>query len=891
MSEFLKNLRGGSGKDDLAAMRELATRMERERNTLEHLVAHADRSIGQLQRLSTMGDRLQGLERQMAAMEELIGRISTADEQLGGLGKTQRRIETQLGNSAEDVERIRSQMAALQDSLEAALRLREDLGSFVALDGPFRQARAETEALRAQLDTYRGDLVRMRDQHDGIMRNHAASATKLSAFEEERQRVTQSVQDTALRVTEMERALSGLAPVADAVAETRHQLASLKATADQLSQKSALLEQQREAVARTTGKVEQLATLMQQVDQGLAKQEHHTRTLNGIDARMTELTTRHEALVERTETIAEQQRRLADEEATARRDLVVLKEAIDRSMERFTLEGQGVEAVAQRLADLRTALGNAETRLAQISESSQSVAAVTAKAEAVSQQVAGVAAELASAAELGAKVRASRSDADRLEALVAQLFQRITRIEESRPLLDQTVQELASLGRTHEAIRDGLEQMQTAHAQVTHVRNQIGATDAWLANSRKTMEGLQQEVARLERMQSTLDVVRQEAARVAASMETIEARRGMVEDVQKRLADAATLGGTLEERTRAIQDRLQATDERFATLAPRTEEVAKVAGDLAAISGSLDDVRERAVGVEGRMGELEARSQEMGQLSLRMRDLATQLEQRQTAIERATEHLDRAATLRQEAAEAAQALELAAERVNEGLRGAEGKAHDVEQLARQLDARVAGLRNSEERLTAFEHKLGEWRGTEHQLALAMEQIAGRQSTIDALQAEMRFMFELAERTVADARAISDAQPMVEQTRADITSLVARMKDADGAVRSLDERRRQLDQSERRLAQAEALLSDIRSSLETLHTQKAEIDHAMAKASALTMHTRQAEAVIEALREERQVSDRVRSALASLRHDDERDARTERALGERDVDEARDEAHA
>ena len=70
----------------------------------------------------------------------------------------------------------------------------------------------------------------------------------------------------------------------------------------------------------------------------------------------------------------------------------------------------------------------------------------------------------------------------------------------------------------------------------------------------------------------------------------------------------------------------------------------------------------------------------------------------------------------------------------------------------------------------------------------------------------------------------------------------------------------------RLARVEGLLADIQTSLEALHAQKALMDQAVEQAGSLEFHTKQAEALIAALRQERDVTDKVRAAVAQLRQE-------------------------
>jgi hypothetical protein len=122
--------------------------------------------------------------------------------------------------------------------------------------------------------------------------------------------------------------------------------------------------------------------------------------------------------------------------------------------------------------------------------------------------------------------------------------------------------------------------------------------------------------------------------------------------------------------------------------------------------------------------------------------------------------------------------------------------------------------------------------------------------------------------VEDARAISTAQQELQATRGELESTLERLRAADVVSEGLEERKRKIEQAEGRLARAEALLIDIQSSLETLESQKAMVDYVVQKAGALAFQTKQAEALIESLREERELTSRVKTAFARLREDGE-----------------------
>jgi chromosome segregation ATPase len=876
MGTFLRNLRRSASSDDLAELQQLVSRLDNQRDSLEKLVQHADRSIGQLQRLATLGERVSALERQLSSVEQFVARLGAAEAQLAGLTGNHNKLEAGLTETARGVEQTRTDAAQIAETVHSAMNLKQELSGFLALEGPFRQLRGEMDALQAQSESYRVDLARLRDQHEKTVGHYKAAGSRIESFDADWQRVSRTLTETEHRVAGLEQLMGDMAPVAETVAQTRRQLASARTAADQLGQKVALLEQQRDQVDRATAKLEHLTSLMQRADAGLERQAEIVRVMTDLRTQLDLMTDGHAALHDRTRQVTERLDRIEAGQSSAERTLALLREGLDQNVERLALEGRSVEGVAQRISDLRRSLLEWEERFAALSAGAEAITTAASRADSLSAQVAGLGTELSRVSELGHRARAGLSDLERLEENIAGLTERTCRIEETRPVLDRTVRDLQSLTATGEAIRDSLEQLRTARQELADTRSRVDGTRTWLGDTERHMAALQSDVAGLDRMRTTLDNVRQEVEQLTAAMSVVEARRAVVDEVQRRLTDAAALGASIDERARALAERLVSAEDHLGTLGPRLDEVSRAGNQLVGFGAELREMETRIRSVQGSVSGLEERAKGIATVADRMHELAREVDQRQHALARATEHLDRATTLRQEAAEAAEALAARAREMDEVLEQADDRLESCRSLSGELEARIASLLGLQDRINSFEARLAEWRGAEQQLTQAMEQASMRQATVSALQGEIRALFEVAERTQEDARVVVEAQPQVARTRAELDQLLDRIGDAGGVLRTLEERRRQLDRTEERLAHADTLLTDVRGALEILLAQKAQVDHFLEKATSLSLETRRVEGLLETLREERRITDRIQTSLTDLRRQDEVTARPAKA---------------
>src|SRR5207248_37925 len=179
-----------------------------------------------------------------------------------------------------------------------------------------------------------------------------------------------------------------------------------------------------------------------------------------------------------------------------------------------------------------------------------------------------------------------------------------------------------------------------------------------------------------------VESVRGEADHLSQAMGQIEARSGMVDDLNKRLSELTTLGSQLDERSRELVSRMSGADERFAALAARADEAARI-----------EKLVPAAVATAGN----------------RLIELTATLD--------------------------------------------------------ELDNRAGGLRFAQKRMAQFEERLAKWEAVESQLTRALEQMNQRQATVDAMQADMHRLYEVAEKTTDDVRSIAGAREEVGQTRA------------------------------------------------------------------------------------------------------------------------------
>jgi len=201
---------------------------------------------------------------------------------------------------------------------------------------------------------------------------------------------------------------------------------------------------------------------------------------------------------------------------------------------------------------------------------------------------------------------------------------------------------------------------------------------------------------------------------------------------------------------------------------------------------------------------------------------------------------------------------------------AESRSEHLAELAHQLEERAAGLGDVDRRMTHMEELLRRSDVAQASATQALEQIVGRQATVDAVEAQVKRVFGVAERTATDVRNIESARRDIESARALLDDMQERLKTTTEGMNAFEERKRQIEQLEHRLARAEALTRDVRSTVEMISAQRSVIDQVLERSGLLSVQAKQAEGLIEALRAQCLIGTTLHDAIRAQRSEAEGD---------------------
>jgi chromosome segregation ATPase len=491
-------------------------------------------------------------------------------------------------------------------------------------------------------------------------------------------------------------------------------------------------------------------------------------------------------------------------------------------------------------------------------------------------------------AELAAGVPDVRRELSTLKALADYVAQKISEIEQQREAVDHATSRgerfaelLSRIDRDTKTqlenakflahMQEEIERLRVIHVDLLEQSDTIATRQVEIA---ATDESRRQELTELR--DALCDDIRQATDRFEFERQGLDTTATQVADLRHALAE-------MERRFRSLDEAAGTVTEIQTEVAQLAERVGEIGGEVAQLDAhagrlptvaagihraersiedlfgrldevrepamtSLDEAEERLADLNTDMQSLEARSRELQGFADRIRVHAREAEQRESSIERTLARLDHLAALREDAAAKVDALTERSQELTESLATTGEQLTQVQELCDQLDRKTVDLQKVSEDITQFEQRLAKWQATEAMVSHALENATQRQATIDALKGEIHRMFEIAQRTTDNVRAIVGAREELSDSRGTLEGIVAEIRAVRQEADRLDARRREMSEIDQQIARAEALMIDMGSTLSTLHGQKAFLDQVMETAGSLRFQAKQAEALIAAMRD-------------------------------------------
>src|SRR5256886_2210424 len=510
-----------------AELRSILAQMQRERVAFEGLTTGTRDAPQQLTQLTQPIAEAQKvvaeLQGRVKALERLVPVLATLDEQTEGVSRTQRRTETQVEHTAEEVKTLRTEIEQLRATFDAALALKGDLTSLLESAGGLKSLRADADTLTGQVRDLSNTFDRARQRQDELNRVGEAAAARLHALEERQQQVQGSVGAAQTRVTGLEEGFAHLTQAAADAADTKRQLGTLKALADYVTQKVAVLEQQRDVVDRALGQATQLDDVMRDIDAKIRTHEANAKSLGALETRVTELHALHGDLLAQSRDVSTRHEQISQTDRELQGRLNELRDEVQRTVQRFELENQGLDAVGQRIAELRGTLTDMETRCRTLDESARTIGDVRSHADGLETRLAGM-------EGMKPAVESVRRDAGRLSHTMAQIEGRMTQTDAAVTALEARARSLDPLAEQTRALGRELERQQVVLDSATEHLERAAQLRAEAASIAPRME------KRAGQLNRSLKGANDRTAALTTTLDDLESRAGDPRVVQRRMA-------------------------------------------------------------------------------------------------------------------------------------------------------------------------------------------------------------------------------------------------------------------------------------------------------------------------------------------------------------------
>jgi chromosome segregation ATPase len=457
----------------------------------------------------------------------------------------------------------------------------------------------------------------------------------------------------------------------------------------------------------------------------------------------------------------------------------------------------------------------------------------------------------------------------------------VQQLEDARGGMDALAAGVGALRKEHDAVAETLETLRAARAELERSQAAHADVSGWLAETDAELADLKERVGEVDAASHRIDQARAVLDDLMGRSELLEERKRLVSSLEGRLDALGTLSNSLDERMRVLEQRrsalteaeghAQALNERLDDADRRFQQVAARADEAGTVELLIDDLLQRVGGaeervrtVEGTVAAADRRAVDVEALARRVEAAGRELEQREKTLQRSLTDLERTTTLRQELSEAVRNLGDEERRVSHAVAAAAEQASLMSELADQVEGRVGNLRFAEKRITQFEEKLAAFEQSERNLERLLQEVAARQESVHVVRGEVGRLFTAVEGTVSDVRTITDARQEIQRTRAVLDEVLERAARVDELALSVERKKTEIGDAETRMARLDTLVTDIQGSLETVRSQKAVVDAFLEKAGQLAFQAKEAEALIAALKEERDLAARVLDAVRDAR---------------------------
>ena len=556
----LKNLFGKDVQLDKlpAELKALIEQMRHERSVYEALVKRSEQ-----------------LNTAVAPLQQKLSQVEQFQKTAVTLEQSQRSTQAGLQEVQSLAQSARTELEGLRGPLKEFMAAKKDLPGVLELVKPLGALRGETSAISERVRELSDQVEQVRQHQGRVASESAAAVSRLGA-----------VEDGIKRAEALSATVEQLQLLMKDVPDVKRDLSTLNVLAEYVTRKVATLESQKDMVERATQRAERLTELASQVDRQLQHQQENAKFLERLEKNVDEVKKLHEVALQRATDIGKQYERIDVEGHKLAAEFAAQRDALKQAAGNFGFDRDGLEALSQRITELRNAVSATERELPALEETRTALSAVERDGERLRGTVGQLTGQVAALETAAKAARGAQDQVRQLQDTVADLTQRMEALapESLSEDLDERARQMeevrARVAGLEKELSDweALEQRTTRALELAQERREAVAglkadlqrvfdvADATVSQVRGVVE-LQQQI---DQRQQALDPVLEKLSQLDRQGEALELRQQQFDEAEQRLA-----------RLDALLIDLQSTFQTVLDEKEFLERVVETAGNLA----------------------------------------------------------------------------------------------------------------------------------------------------------------------------------------------------------------------------------------------------------------------------------------------------------------------
>jgi chromosome segregation ATPase len=882
------NRRDGSATaSPVADVQQLLSDIQDERRSLEAVLSPDAGNI------SAVRAALDDVEQRASALERQLDDLGSRAEQLG---RTSRSVESLEARIAALEEGVRSAEARTDQTLQRTAEMEDQRWALHEMTALAQKTLTRLEALKGdpeitqlaeQVPVIREDCTRIREQHIALVNEANVLQATTTAVLQEATAAAQTSRDAndhadnaSRQLDEFERRLEAAVQMNAVMQDTTSQFQTLNALAEHVSLKLKALEGQHQTIERVLVDSRRVNDMVWEMEVQIGKLNEGSTLASRVEEDLVRLERLYQEMAGKLEEVARGRTQLTETADEQQRDAVELLQSIQGHLDRLAVRQKEMDTLSERLRTAQAGLADAERRLASVSATERTMAALGDHVEILASRIGELTLQAKGLQDKQASLNLLEERLDDVDRATRHTTAQIEVLAERRKDLDSLKAAFDAFDATHAAARtlvDGLRNDKQEFARfVQHASEFMNAAPRMDA----AIEELTTRVAETEAHAARAISMSPEIEDLTDRVTSLTPRLQIVDELQGRLSGLHELSAEIDRRlgaqlarlteieqmrvtcdgvatqTADAQHKLEALEKAQARLSPMNSQVVQLDADVTTARASLASLQrdqESIASQERRMAELHESA----------RALTVELAGRLESMDALQSELAAAGTNKQELYSALAQLQALQREACAATRETDAQLHELASRWKQIEERRSQLTTVEQAVAAVESRYHSLENLADDVRSKIDALAERERIVEAVKQELETIHTISKKSQEDLAALAERRAEIADGRTELERLATALADATGKMADVERRSAAVDEVRRNADAVVCLLDDVRVTLDTVGEHKAIIDHVAEMLARLDDVISEARGTTKALQAERKLGQRIAENVRNI----------------------------